>query len=273
MEPVSQELVARAQDGERTALEEIVRRIQDRVYGLALRMLYLPADAEDAAQEIMIKVITRLGSFRGESRFETWVWRVAANHLLTARKSRAERRELTLEYFAEEIDRGVAATWSDTGAEAYQGLVAEEFQLSCLNALLICLDRGQRLAYILGECFEMDSRRGGEVLDITPVAFRKRLSRARSRLRNFLGNKCGLMNPDNPCHCERMAKYNIDRGRLDPKRMLFATHPARGRPDPEVLRKLPQVDEMARLTALYRYQPDYVSPTDFVEEIKAVINA
>jgi len=273
MDVTLEDLVTRAKDGEREALGDIVRRVQDRVYGLALRMLYHPADAEDATQEILIKVITRLGTFRGESRFETWVWRVAANHLLTVRKSRAERMELTLEKFAEDIDRGVAATWSDTDAEAYQGLVAEDFQWRCLNALLICLDRDQRLAYILGECFELDSRRGGEVLDIAPAAFRKRLSRARARLRNFLGDKCGLMNPDNPCHCDRMVKYNIDRGWLKPDRLLFATHPARGRPDPEVLRKLPQVDEMARLTALYRYQPDYVSPTDFVEEIKAVINA
>jgi RNA polymerase sigma factor (sigma-70 family) len=273
MQSVSEELVASAQDGERTALEEIVRLVQHRIYGLALRMLYNPADAEDATQEILIKVITRLGSFRGESRFETWVWRVAANHLLTTRKSLAERLELSLERFDREVQSPQHQNWSETQTEAYQGLVVDELRLTCLHGLLICLDRGKRLAYILGECFEFDSRQGGQILDITPAAYRKRLSRARARLRNFMGHNCGLINPDNHCRCDRAIPASIKAGWFNPNRPLFATHPARARSNLEALRRLPEVNEMSRLAALFRSQPDYVSPTDFVEEIKAVINA
>lgn len=69
--------VIRAQAGNRQALETIVEGIQGKVYELALRMLGHPSDAEDAAQEILIKVITRMGSFRGESAFYTWVYRIA----------------------------------------------------------------------------------------------------------------------------------------------------------------------------------------------------
>src|SRR5262249_22269550 len=87
-----EKLIAGAQQGDAAALEALVRAIQDQIYRLAMRMVGDPADAEDATQEILVKVITHLGSFRGESTFGTWMYRVAANHLLTLRKLRSEER-------------------------------------------------------------------------------------------------------------------------------------------------------------------------------------
>ena len=76
-------LVEAAKEGDKKALEDLILKIQDKIYGLALRMLYNPSDAEDASQEILLKIITHLGTFRGESAFTTWMFRVAVNHLLT----------------------------------------------------------------------------------------------------------------------------------------------------------------------------------------------
>ena len=90
---LTEDLVRAAAAGSRSALEEIVGRIQGRIYGLALRMLYHPADAEDATQEILIKVITRLDGFRGDGPFPAWVYRIAVNHLKSVRKNRWEQRE------------------------------------------------------------------------------------------------------------------------------------------------------------------------------------
>src|SRR5262245_33544590 len=75
------ERVRAAAAGDRTAAREVLEAVQHDVYGLSLRMLGHPADAEDAAQEILVIVLTHLGSFRGESSLRTWVWRIAANHL------------------------------------------------------------------------------------------------------------------------------------------------------------------------------------------------
>jgi RNA polymerase sigma factor (sigma-70 family) len=80
-------LVQRTRRGDQGALENLVKAIKGPVYGLALRMLGVPAEAEDATQEILVKVVTRLDSFRGESRFTTWVYAVAANHLRTVQAS------------------------------------------------------------------------------------------------------------------------------------------------------------------------------------------
>ena len=99
-------LVAQARGGDRDSLEHLVVQIQRPVYNLALRMLWHPEDARDASQEILVRVVTHLGSFRGESGFLTWVYRVAANHLITARQGRVERQEPTFERFAEDLADG-----------------------------------------------------------------------------------------------------------------------------------------------------------------------
>src|SRR5215510_15437334 len=105
-----EELVEEAKAGSRQALERVLEAIQDMVYGLALRMLWHPEDARDATQEILIRVITRLGSFRGESKFTTWVYRVAANYLRDARKSRLEEQQYTFERFSDELDEHLSDT-------------------------------------------------------------------------------------------------------------------------------------------------------------------
>src|SRR6476469_10004830 len=97
--PTLETLVEQDKEGSKTALEAIILGIQDQVYNLALRMLWHPADAEDATQEILIKVLTQLSQFRQESAFTTWVYRIATNYLLTTRKRRAEVQQVTFEQF------------------------------------------------------------------------------------------------------------------------------------------------------------------------------
>jgi RNA polymerase sigma factor (sigma-70 family) len=83
----SPRLVAAAVNGDRCALEDVLRAVVDDVRRLAQRMLWHPQDAEDATQEILVKVATRLNTFRGDARVTTWVHRIAVNHLLTTRCS------------------------------------------------------------------------------------------------------------------------------------------------------------------------------------------
>ena len=88
-------LVTQAQAGDREALEALVGRHQRWIYNIAIRMLAHPQDAEDATQEILIKAITRLSTFEGRSRFRTWLYRIVVNHVLNARRGRAEPVPIT----------------------------------------------------------------------------------------------------------------------------------------------------------------------------------
>jgi RNA polymerase sigma factor (sigma-70 family) len=86
------ELVRRIQNGDREALESLVRRHQDWIYNNGLRMVYLPEDAEDATQEILIKLLTKLSTFEGRSSFRTWLYRLVCNHVLNMKRGGRTRR-------------------------------------------------------------------------------------------------------------------------------------------------------------------------------------
>ena len=266
-------LVVLAREGRKEALEELVRRIQDRVYGLALRTLFLPADAEDATQEILIKVITHLGAFRGESRFTTWVFRIAANHLLNTRKRMAEQRGFSFERAEEQIEAALAGSSAGMGEGCEDRLVVEEVRLSCLQGMLLCLSRDLRLAFILGVVFECSSAEGGRILDITEEAFRQRLSRGRKLIQDFMSRKCSLIHPENPCACAKMIPHEVRIKMLDPKNLRFAGHRCHARESASAADRLQELDELRRVAALFRIHPDYAAPECFVESIKSLVES
>lgn len=207
------ELVAQAVLGDQAALEELLAGVQDRIYNLSLRMLGAPQDAEDAAQDINVKIITHLSTFRGESGFSTWVYRIAVNTLLNYRKGRFSHASLTFEIYGEDIRSG--------GLEDCDApLLAEELKLSCTNVMLQCLDARSRCIFILGTMFRLDSAVAGEILEMTPENYRQQLSRARKKVAGFLGGYCGLAG--GPCDCGRRVNHALRQGRIHPDRMEFS---------------------------------------------------
>jgi RNA polymerase sigma factor (sigma-70 family) len=254
-------LVARANGGDATALEELVCSVQDRVYRLALRMVTRPAEAEDATQEILIRVMTRLSTYRGEAAFATWVHRVAVNHLLDRRKTAVERMELSFDAYAADLRSGLAAEVSPDAA-----LLADEIRLACTQAMLTCLDRDQRVAYVLGEVFEVSSADGAYICDVAPATYRKRLSRARSRVRAFVDRNCGLVNPHGaPCRCERRVETAVALGRIDPARPEFAGHP--------VVHGVTEMEALHDAADLMRSHPDYAAPEALADHIVVLIRS
>ncbi len=217
-----QQLVRVARDGSSDALDALVRRHQGFVYSIALRMLWDPQDAEDATQEILIKIVTGLSSFRGESAFRTWAYRIATNHVLNSKRSRAEKTVTGFDDFGIKIDElSDLDLAGEVAAEAERRVLAEETRVACLTGMLLCLDRAQRLTYILGEVFEVSDALGSEILGITRQNFRQRLARSRRQLYEFMRGKCGLVNSANPCRCARKTRGAIRAGIVDPKSLKF----------------------------------------------------
>jgi len=266
-------LVDLAKEGRKEALEELVREIQDRIYNLALRALFLPADAEDATQEILIKVITHLADFKGESRFTTWVFRIATNHLLTTRKCRAEKREFSFEKAEEGIEAALSMATSENTETCESSLVVEEVRLACLQGMLLCLSREIRLAFILGVVFEVTSIEGSNILNITQETFRQRLSRGRKQIERFMTKKCSLVNPENPCACAKLIPHEIKIKMLDPKNLRFANHRCYARETDAAVARLHELDELRRVAALFRSHPDYAAPESFVQSIKRLVES
>ena len=266
-------LVEQAKEGNQQALESVIRHIQNRVYDLALHMLQVPADAEDATQEILLKVVTHLSTFRQESAFTTWVYRIATNYLLTTRKRRVELQNMTLQQVGEQLDYSLAIGASEIPQGYDERLLIEEVRASCTLGMLVCLDRTHRIAFILGEIFEVSSEEGAYIMETTPINFRKRLSRARSQMRAFLQHKCGIANPNNPCRCSKHVGNKILFGFLDPNNLQYATV-AQAHAVEEATRQYEQeLCELDETAWLFRTNPPPVAPEVIVKSIKSLLQS
>lgn len=219
--PDDEALVAQAVAGNRRALDTLLKRHQDYVYNLALRLFLHPDDALDATQEVLIKVVTSLKTFGGKSQFRTWLYRIVVNYFLSSPARRYEQ------LYARGVDPAAlpeAALADDAGEHAVSEAAVEEVRVLCSTAMLMCLSRDQRLLYIIGEIFGADHTVGAELFGLTPGNYRVRLHRAKADLLSYVSGKCGLLNPQNPCRCPMKARALVRQGIVDAEHMLFTRH-------------------------------------------------
>jgi RNA polymerase sigma factor (sigma-70 family) len=254
-------LVARAAEGDSAALERVLASVGDDVYRLALRMLWHPQDAEDATQEALIRIMTRIGSYRGEAAFRTWAYRVAANHILNFRKSRVEQENLDFRRYGESLEEGLSEPDS---SRSDADLLAGEIKLGCTIGMLLCLDRDQRLAYILNDVFDLPSVDAAFICGITQAALRKRASRARTELREFVSVHCGLVNKSAPCRCDRRVNAAIGNGRVQPQHLNFAS-------DLDPQDAVGEMERLHDLASLMHSHPAYQTPGPVTDAVQSII--
>ena len=171
-------------------------------------------DAEDAKQDILIKVITSLSSYKGKSLFSTWVYKIAVNHLINEKNKDFANHPLSFEIFGSDIDRYVASSVDQTNL-AEKKIFSEELKLSCTNVLLQCLNPFDRLIFILGTMFDVDSRLGSEITGLSSDNFRQRLSRSRKVMSSFLSEYCEHAG-GKKCNCMNRVNYALSQHRIDP---------------------------------------------------------
>jgi RNA polymerase sigma factor (sigma-70 family) len=218
---VDRELVERSTEGDRKALRRLIERHQPFVFNLAIRMFGTRADAEDATQEVFVKAITSLGTFRYASSFRTWLYRITVNHCVRMRRRTLEKHHTHFEEFFDEL-----ADVPDEEPSAALGVTdetVEELRIRCTTGMLMCLDREQRITFILGAVFGVPQEIASEILGVSPGNYRVRLHRARQDLYNWMTSRCGLVEPRNPCRCRRKTNAFVKAGLVDPERLVFNT--------------------------------------------------
>jgi RNA polymerase sigma factor (sigma-70 family) len=263
-------LVDKAVDGDKKALEELIISVEDMIYNLSLRMLGNPHDAEDAMQEIMIKIITKLSTFRKESAFSTWVYRIATNYLINYKKSMFAQHPLSFEFYQEDINAGFIPNTSDLTQDVDTEILAEELKQSCTNVMLQCLDPESRCIYVLGVMFKADSKICGEILGMTAETYRQRLSRIRKKVAAFLGEYCGLTKTGK-CNCQKRVGYAVQTNRLNPKNLEYSQ-----------MKKIDQessleftkaMEDMDDMTFVFADLPKYQSPDRVKDFFKNLLNS
>lgn len=216
-------LASLAAAGDAAALNELLRRVQQPMYRLALRFLGHPADAEDATQEILIRLTTHLASFEGRSAFTTWAYTIAFRMLLRTRTRAVEASVVSPERFASFLDTNLAGRDFPAESAEYREL-CEEVRVSCTYGMLLCLSRPVRAAYLLGDVLGVTDQEGAEICAVTPAAFRQRLARGRATIRRIVDGRCGVVDPANPCRCGRQIEGSITAGILQRDQPVFAGH-------------------------------------------------
>lgn len=212
-----EELARRAAGGDAEALESLLRAHQDWVYTVALRMLGDRATAADCAQDALVRVVTRIAQFEGRSSFRTWAYRIVFHTILDETRAR-KRAGRDFEAFRRELDSLPSRGWTAPDA----ALLHEETRMRCMTGMLLCLDAEQRMAYLLSDMLDVPAPLAAEVLGISHAALRKRVERARRDLGRFVLDQCGLVRPENPCRCANKTRALLERGLVDPERLVFA---------------------------------------------------
>lgn len=255
-----------AREGDRKSLERVVRHVQDDVYHLSLRMLVDPDDAREAAQEILIRLVTKLSTFEGRSSFKTWTYRVAVNYLINAKKVRDKHSGLNFEAFRDDLHAGLIA---DPGPSPEDQVALSELRISCTMAMLLCLDVKHRMAYVIGEVLEFDQGEAVEILCISKENYRQRLARARSKVEAFTSQYCGISNAAAKCFCPRRLLSAQKSGRISRDSPNFGHLSQLG--FDEFVRKARSVEVSLRTITLQRAMPEFHSPEDFGSEILSII--
>jgi len=243
------DLATKATAGDSEALRALCERLQGPVYRLAMRMLGHRADAEDATQEIVIQTVTRLSTFEGRSDLMTWVYTIAARHLVRAR-ARPREQAMSPEALASHLDEGMAlAERVEALGAAEAPLLEKEIQLECTHGMFLVLSRPERLAFILSEVLGATDRIGAEICEVDPAAYRQRLARARAEMRPLLAERCGLADAKNPCRCEHQARAARAVNLIDPARLRYAK--LAGEADAGLARADEQLGALRRMSGVF----------------------
>lgn len=171
--PSDEDLVTAARNGDRTALDRLLRRHHDRILAVCRRLCRSPDDAEDAAQEALIAIVRGLERFDGRARFSTWAYRVTTNSCLDELRRRARRPVV--------VDPVEVPEPTDSGLDPADAVVRSE-QRASIAAALDGLPEEFRIPLVLRDVADLDYASIGEILGLAPGTVRSRIARGRARV-------------------------------------------------------------------------------------------
>ncbi len=219
-EDIANTLVKKSLLGDKDALNKLIQLHQPFIYNLAWKYTNDQEEAKDLTQEVFIKVITKLSTFKGKSSFKTWVYRIVVNQFLQTKRRPMEDRWGNFEAFSEELN-AIPSPDLSPEEEIEQELRTRTARIRCMSGMLMCLTRQQRLMYLLGDVFQIEHNIGAEIFKISKENYRVKLSRTRKDFHSFMNQQCGLVHQDNPCRCSKKAKAMEAAGKLKTDQKLF----------------------------------------------------
>jgi RNA polymerase sigma-70 factor, ECF subfamily len=178
-------LVGEAKAGNYDAFEELVNRYEKKIYRLGLNITGNPEDAEDLLQEAFLKAFEHLSQFREDSRFYTWLVRIAINEGLMKLRKRRSSKEVLVDDHSNEDGETMPREYADWRPNPEQIVARKELE-EILQKAAWGLPLSFRTVFLLRDVEGLSTEETAEILHLSPGAVKARLFRARLRLREDL---------------------------------------------------------------------------------------
>ena len=219
-EATDRQLVSDTLAGSQEALEALVGRHQPWIYNLAFRMVMVPQDAEDVTQEVLIKMMTKLGSYDPDkAAFRTWLYRIVTNHVINMKTRGYEAAisgfdEVLLVRVSGARSGSRCLTRNEAGHRRSRHRVRDgDAPVPRADAASGLHPRGRI------RCFRCHGRRDpGHVPGLLPE---RPSPAARAKLHQYMSGNCSLVNPEAPCHCRKKVKSMIDSGAYSADKLVL----------------------------------------------------
>lgn len=194
--------------------DQLYRDNQPKVYRLAVSLAGNAHDAEDITQEAFFRAFRSYDTFREESSFFTWIYRITLNvandHLKYRKKMPYEMLTEDLGFSLEEIIDTNPANNPETE------LLAAQVRIKCLHALTECLQANERKVFCLAITLGLPHKLIAEILECSVGSVKTTLHRAKKRWFGYMENKCQFIKKTNPCTCKQYIRFSLSRGVISP---------------------------------------------------------
>lgn len=259
-------IIGSALSGNQASLTKLINLVSDKIFNIALYFHGEYSLAQDASQDILIQVIQKLNTLKNPDKFENWAYTIASNKLRNT--LRDSKRFKGLSFEAMEADSKSHLELSDTQNEDIENIkeLAYELKISCTIAMLMCLEKEDRMIFLFSSLLNLKSNVASEILGLSPDLFRKRLSRAKKKLMNFIDENCGLVNPDNPCKCKQRVNYALLQGRISPNQKYYSSVDFVEN-ETSLSKKILEMEELEDMGTIFKNNPSYKMPSEILNKV------
>lgn len=261
-----QNFIANAIEGNRAAQEHLIKKVNNKIFNIAV---YFTGDfhlAQDATQDILIKILDKLGTLQDANKFENWSCQIASNYLRNLKRQAKQYSNISFDLMEMDSKSHLDKAFEEEAEANNIRELAYELKISCTTAMLMCLDVEDRIVFILANLLNLNSQEGGKLLNISPDLFRQRLSRAKKKLNHFIDNNCGLLNKENSCHCRRRVPYAISQKRISADAYRFLSKEYLGA-EINIEEKIIEMEDLEDLGEVYANNPSYTLPKEIVDKV------
>lgn len=246
--------------------EALYRKQYEKLLRAAFRITGNRADSEDVIQETFINAYKSLSSFKHESSFETWLYRIMLN---CCYKYIKKRDRLPIQEIMQREGITEETFWNNMRSnESIEDTVEiGDLRETCLQLFLNCIPKQQKISFTLHVFLSLPIKEVSDIMQISESAVKTNVYRARQHMRENLEGRCSFIDPNNPCQCSNWVKYAISNGKNIPD-----MNPVNKRMHSELSAVVNEVSFLKKLIKLYDNQPEYPNYDDFINKIKTIIS-